>query len=163
MTWAPDGNWDDAPRSRRSRLAQQALSRVFAALRREGVGSRASRQDDVRARALADRILRDFPGHILPLGMVAMALVILLCTMPHVRDALPATGVVAPSRPVTSVVESGLRQRTAAMSDGLDALRAIVAPFSENACEGGAVPCKARDCCSEAPAGHDASAPFVKS
>lgn len=161
---------DDADRGaqgpRGRRFAHQVLMRVFVALRkegREGAGARTAHEDDARARALTDRILSDFPGHVLPLGLTALVLVFVVCTLPHLRDALPATGVLAASRPVTSIVESGLQQRTSAMSDGLDALRAIVAPFSAEACGSADMPCGSRDCCREAPADREACAPFVKS
>jgi hypothetical protein len=63
-------------------------------------------------------------------------LVVVVCaTFPLVRDVLPdATGGVQPT-PVATAVEAGLRQNGSAMSDGIQALRAIVGPFAAPAQE----------------------------
>jgi hypothetical protein len=58
--------------------------------------------------------------------------------------------------PVANVVESSLRARSAEMSDGLEALRAVVAPFAADAAPANEPREAVAPCC-------DAAAPFKRS
>ena len=108
MNWHIDGmgGLDGAGDGRRpSGRAQRALVRVLLALRGEATRCGAKSRDRARAEALADRIMLELPRSVLPLGIAAAV-------------------------PVSSVVERGIRENGAALSDGLGALREIVAPFA---------------------------------
>ncbi|MFM7259603.1 MAG: hypothetical protein ACKO3W_03270 [bacterium] len=87
-------------------------------------------RDARRAEILADRILADFPRRVLPIGLAAIAIVVLACLFPLVRDALPAAQLGAQPTPVAAALESGLRTQGEAMSEGIETLRAIVRPFA---------------------------------
>ncbi len=114
--------------------AQRILVRVLLALRSESkrppVGSTDAFRDDLRAETLADRIMLDFPHRVLPIGLAAVVLLVVFCSLPLVHDLLPASGMVAQSTPVAAVVESGLKERGADMSEGMNAIREIVLPFA---------------------------------
>lgn len=161
MTWQPS---DDAPgRGRRHHAggrAQRLLVRVLLALR--GEACRARRGDEARVQRLADRIMLDLPRRLVPLGGLACAALALACLMPLLRDALPATGVVAAPMPAMRVVESGVRSRSEAMNEGLGALRAAVAPFASVDAEGEAAEGPA-EAAVDAPKSAIAAAPFKKS
>ncbi len=129
---------DNARRSGQfSVKAQRVLVRVLLALRGEARRSPDPDFDTRRAEALADRILLDFPRRVLPLGLAALAAILLFCMLPFVRDTirqgsiLPSQ-VVAAEASMTSAVESGLRQRGSEMSDGFETLKAIVVPFASD-------------------------------
>jgi hypothetical protein len=131
VNWHIDGmgGLDGASEGRRpSGRAQRALVRVLLALRGEASRGGARSHDRARAEALADRIILELPRSVLPLGIAAGMIVFVVCTMPLMRDA------VAPADPgavpVSSVVERGIRENGAALSDGLGALREIIAPFA---------------------------------
>ena len=109
---------------------ERALVRVLLALRRETRVSPAPEHDERRAHALADLILSDFPRRVIPFGIAALVVIVLTCATPLVRDLAAEHGVAPGTTCAASVVESGLRGRTAEVSDGFDALRAVVAPFS---------------------------------
>lgn len=153
MSWrGPTDDLGDAPRGPSSR-AQRLLVRVLLALRREGSARCGS--DERRVQILADRIMVELPRRLIPIGATACAGLALACLMPLLRDALPATGVVAAPTPAASIVESGLRAQGEAINQGLDALRAAVAPFAAEEPEQ-APPV-------EAPKSAIAAAPFKKS
>ncbi len=131
MNWHIDGmgGLDGAGDGRRpSGRAQRALVRVLLALRGEATRCGAKSRDRARAEALADRIMLELPRSVLPLGIAAAVIVSVVCTMPLVRDAVAPAD--AGAVPVSSVVERGIRENGAALSDGLGALREIVAPFA---------------------------------
>lgn len=112
---------------------QRLLVRVLLALRGESRRTSSPARDARRAELLADRILADFPRRVLPIGLAAVAIVVLACSFPLVRDALPAAHLGAQSTPVATALESGLRTQGEAMSDGIEALRAIMTPFAGGA------------------------------
>ena len=115
--------------------AERLLVRVLLALRSEARRSANPSHDHERAEALASRIMAEFPRRVLPVGLAALLVVVVCATFPLVRDVLPdATGGVQPT-PVATAVEAGLRQNGSAMSDGIQALRAIVGPFAAPAQE----------------------------
>ena len=72
------------------------------------------------------------------------------------RDAI-AAGSDKQGSTVASVVESGLRNQGAALSDGIGALREVVAPFAGEGC-----PSAIENCPHDAPP-CDAAAPFSRS
>jgi hypothetical protein len=111
--------------------AERVLVRILLALRREARCSAGSAADARRAERLADVILSDFPRRVLPYGMAALVLITILCALPLVRDAAVANQLDgAGGTPVANVVESSLRSRGRTMSDGFEAIRAVVAPFA---------------------------------
>lgn len=116
---------DRAPSSR----AQRLLVRVLLSLRSEARSRPLSSRDRARAEVLADRIMLELPRSVLPLGIAAMFIVGVVCLMPLMRDALPS-GPEDRAAPVASVVEHGIRSQGAALSDGIRALREVVAPFA---------------------------------
>jgi len=126
------------PRPNASVRAQRLLVRVLLALRGESRRTSSPARDARRAELLADRILADFPRRVLPIGLAAVAIVVLACSFPLVRDALPTAHLGAQSTPVATALESGLRTQGAAMSDGIEALRAIMTPFAGGASNGSA-------------------------
>jgi hypothetical protein len=144
MTWGNDsrsnndaGRDDAAGRNGFSHRAERLLVRVLLALRREARHSSDRALDAQRAEDLADVILSDFPRRVIPFGIAALALITLVCSMPLLRDAM--VGVSDGSAavvPVANVVESSLRDHGAAMSDGIETIRAVVSPFAgESAAE----------------------------
>jgi hypothetical protein len=159
----------DAERSQASTRAQRLLVRVLLVLRGEVRRSSDPARDARRAEILADRILADFPRRVLPIGLAALAIVVLACSLPLLRDALPTAHLGAHATPVATALESGLRSRGEAMSDGIDALRTVIRPFagSEPVPSGLADPAAdpaADPYGSSTPPGSDeATAPFTKS
>jgi len=151
---SPDGE------RRFSQRAERVLVRVLLALRRE---ARPHSADSRRAEELADAILSDFPRRILPFGMAALAVIAVVCAAPLLRDLAVEHGVSSGGVCAVAVVESGLRGRSAEVSDGVDALRAVVAPFSPGLVGGAseALPEDARDESNALP--KEASAPFSRS
>ena len=158
-----DQQWSasETGRSGFSLRAERLLVRVLLVLRgeaRPGAGSVVGqRHDRRRAEELADIILTDFPRRVMPFGIAALAIIVVLCTMPLMRDLLAGSG----SRsggvaPVANVVESSLRARSAEMSDGLEALKAVVAPFASDATPNAEAREPVAPCC-------DAAAPFKRS
>lgn len=124
--------FDGTPSGERvSTRAQRALVRVLLALRGEARRSADSLADRARAEALADRIMLELPRSVLPLGLAAAMIVLVVCAMPLMRDAVAEESALA--TPVSSVVEQGFRANSAAISDGFDALREVVAPFAVEA------------------------------
>jgi ABC-2 type transport system ATP-binding protein len=84
------------------------------------------------AEALADRIMLEFPRRVLPLGLAALVALVIFCSLPLVRDAIGQGPVIVANTTMTTAVESGLRQRGSEMSDGIEALKAIVVPFTSD-------------------------------
>lgn len=110
--------------------AQRLLVRMLLALRRESRRTHDTDRDYERAELLANRIMAEFPRRVLPVGVAAMLVVVVFASFPLVRDVLPDAAGGAQPTPVATAVEAGLRQQGSAMSDGIQALRAIVGPFS---------------------------------
>jgi hypothetical protein len=141
--------------------AERILVRILLALRREARCSPDRDADARRAEALADVILSDFPRRVLPFGMAALVVITVLCALPLLRDAAVATqGAGASGSTVAHVVESSLRDRGRAMSDGIDAIRAVVAPFAPDTASD---PSSAPEAQPVVAPPADASAPFRKS
>lgn len=113
-----------------SMRAERLLVRVLLCLRRESRASADPDRDARRAEALADEILADFPRRVIPFGVAALAVIAVACAMPLMRDLAVKHGVSSEAVCATAVVETGLRGRTAEVSDGFEALRAVVAPFT---------------------------------
>ena len=136
--WENDESDANAPRGRGefSMRAHRMLVRVLLALRGEAKRSpdsdRDNRYDSLRAEALADRIMLEFPRRVLPLGLAALAALVIFCSLPLVRDAIGQGPVIVANTTMTNAVESGLRQRGSEMSDGIEALKAIVVPFTSD-------------------------------
>ena len=153
-TFEQDPHEFDADRGCFSQRAQRLLVRVLLALRSEARRSANPARDARRAEELADRILADFPRRILPLGMAAVVAIVIFCAVPLVHDAIPATDLQASNAPVADVVAAGLRNRTAAVSDGIQTMQTVLQPFASDSApaepERPAPPC-------------DAAAPFKKS
>lgn len=124
-----DGSWTPDPERARTSRAQRLLVRVLLSLRSEARSRPLSTHDRARAERLADRIMLELPRSVLPIGIAAAFIVGVVCLMPLVRDALPA-GAEGRAAPVASVVEHGIRSQGAALSDGIQALREVVAPFA---------------------------------
>ena len=143
--------------------AQRLLVRVLLALRGESRRSASPAREARRAELLADRILADFPRRVLPIGLAAVAIVVLACSFPLVRDALPAAHLGAQSTPVATALESGLRTQGAAMSDGIEALRAIMTPFAGGASNAAAPGAEAAIDESSEVSPEAAAAPFTQS
>jgi len=139
-----------------SSRAQRLLVRVLLALRSEARSRPHSLSDRARAEALADRIMLELPRSVLPIGIAALFIVGVVCLMPIMRDAI-AAGSDKQGSTVASVVESGLRNQGAALSDGIGALREVVAPFAGEGC-----PSALENCPHDAPP-CDAAAPFSRS
>ena len=127
----PDSNPDSNPDSTRrpSSRAQRLLVRVLLALRCEARSRPHSSYDRSRAEALADRIMLELPRSVLPIGLAALFIVGVVCLMPLMRDAI-AHSTEQRATPVASVVEHGIRSQGAALSDGFQTLREVVAPFA---------------------------------
>ncbi|MFM7133638.1 MAG: hypothetical protein ACKO0W_04910 [Planctomycetota bacterium] len=111
--------------------AHRLLVRVLLALRGEVRRSDNPLADEARVQLLADRIMREIPRRVIPVGLAALVVVGAFCAMPLVRDVIehgaddqPAAATVA------STVERGLRERGRAMSDGFAELRQVVEPLS---------------------------------
>lgn len=151
--WMPGPS---APEPSGSSRAQRLLVRVLLALRSEARCRPHSVGDHARAEALADRIMLELPRSVLPIGLAALFIVGVVCLMPIMRDAI-AAGSEQRTSTVASVVESGIRSRSAALSDGIGAIRDVVAPFA-----GEARPQDADASAAEAPP-CDAAAPFSRS
>lgn len=149
-SWSPDP--DRAPTSR----AQRLLVRVLLSLRSEARSRPFSANDRARAERLADRIMLELPRSVLPIGIAAAFIVGVVCLMPLMRDALPA-GAEGRAAPVASAVEHGIRSQGAALSDGIQALREVAAPFAA-----GEVPLRESASDVDAPP-PDATAPFSRS
>lgn len=113
-----------------STRTQRLLVQVLLALRGEARRSPGSAHDRARAEALADRILLQFPRRVLPIGAAALVALVVYSAMPLVRDALPGAGIVEREQPVAEVLETGLRERSGAIGDGLEALGALVVPLA---------------------------------
>ena len=95
--------------------------------------------------------------------LAAVAIVVLACSFPLVRDALPAAHLGAQSTPVATALESGLRTQGAAMSDGIEALRAIMTPFAGGASNAAAPGAEAAIDESSEVSPEAAAAPFTQS
>jgi len=126
--WHESSN--DSGRGGPSVRAERLLVRVLLALRSEARRSTNLCHDHQRAEALASRIMAEFPRRVLPVGLAAMLVVVVCTSFPLVRDVLPDAAGGAQPTPVATAVEAGLRQQGSAMSDGIEALRAIVGPFA---------------------------------
>jgi len=158
MRASDDDSFGQSGRSGFSLRAERLLVRVLLALRREARPTDSARSQR-RAEELADIILTDFPRRVLPFGIAALVIIAVACSLPLLRDlARGDSGIVAAS-PAVLTVESGIRQKGAAMSDGLDALRTMVAPFASDAAT--AEPAPGME--DRAPTPCDARAPFSKS
>jgi len=157
---------NDDPQNRRSIgrsgfsvRAERLLVRALLSLRGEARRSNDPTADRRRAEELADVILADFPRRILPIGLAALVVIILVCSMPLLRDALSGSASSGSNAaPAAYAVERGIRTQGAVVGDGLDAIRSMVAPFAPDATP------------AEAPAGEgvctppsDAAAPYKKS
>ncbi len=134
MTWSGDHEGDglDGARSGRSGFslrAERLLVRVLLVLRREAKPSESARSRQ-RAEELADLILTDFPRRVLPFGIAALVIIAIVSAMPLVRDLAKGDSGMVAAAPAAYSVESGIRQRGAAVSDGIDAIRTMVAPFA---------------------------------
>jgi len=158
MSWDGTSSGSRGPSPRARRL----LVRVLGALRCEA----RCKADERRVEDLADRIMLALPRQLLPLGALSCAVLALCCAMPFLHDALPATGIVDAPAPAAEAVESGLRAQGSVMTDGLETLRAAVAPFAASAADAygsdgtGAV---ADDSAAAAPTSVIAAAPYKKS
>ena len=124
-----DGSSMSGPDGSPSSRAQRLLVRVLLSLRSEARARPLSSHDRARAELLADRIMLELPRSVLPLGIAAVFIVGVVCLMPLMRDALPS-GPEDRAAPVASVVEHGIRSQGAALSDGIQALREVAAPFA---------------------------------
>jgi hypothetical protein len=109
--------------------AHRILVRVLLALRRETRSGPDAMRDAARAEILADRIMRELPRSVLPVGVAALLAATAYCALPLLHDALRASGAVETPVPMTQVVESGLRERGAALGDGMQVLGTLVAPL----------------------------------
>ncbi len=118
--------------------SQRLLVRILLALRRETRPGRDAMRDAARAELLADRIMRELPRSVLPVGLAALLGLTAYCALPFLHDFLRATGAVEAPAPMTRVVESGLRERGAALGDGIEVLGSIVAPLIGDAPREGA-------------------------
>jgi len=126
-------NWSGSE-GRFSQRAERLLVRVLLALRREARTSDDRVRDQRRAEELADVILSDFPRRVIPLGMAAVAVILVVCSMPLLRDMFAAHRASGQAeRSAVLIVESGLRTHGAEVGDGIDALRSVVAPFASEA------------------------------
>lgn len=113
-----------------SSRTQRLLVDVLLALRGEARRSPDAALDRARAESLADQILSNFPRRVLPIGAAALVALVVFSAMPLVRDALPGAGLVEAEVPVASIMEASLRERGSAIGDGLEAIGAIVVPFT---------------------------------
>lgn len=135
MTLGPSGLPDDfdADPDRGAQPSQRLLVRVLLALRGEARRGADPMRDAARAEALADRIMRELPRSVVPLGLAAMLALGTYCVLPFLHDALRASGAVESPVPATHVVASGLREQGAALGDGMQVLGTIVAPLISDA------------------------------
>lgn len=158
MTSFPDdGEFGPTGRSGFSLRAERLLVRVLLALRREAKPSDRARSQR-RAEELADIILTDFPRRVLPFGIAAIAIIAIVCSLPFLRDVAQGDAGIVAASPAVLTVESGIRQQGAAVSDGIDAIRSMVAPFASDAA--GTDPAAGED---RVTPPSDARAPFSKS
>lgn len=123
------GAWTPDPERQPSSRAQRMLVRVLLSLRSEARARPHSASDRARAEALADRIMLELPRSVLPIGLAALFIVGVVCLMPLMRDAV-AEGTEQRTMPVASVMEHGIRSQGAALSDGFQTIREVVAPFA---------------------------------
>lgn len=149
---------EQSGRSGFSLRAERLLVRVLLVLRREAKPSDGARSRQ-RAEELADIILSDFPRRVLPFGIAALVIIAIISAMPLLRDIAKGDSGMVAAAPAAFTVESGIRQRGAAVSDGIDAIRTMVAPFAAEG-TGGDSPA-ASDERTTPPS--DARAPFSKS
>ncbi len=156
----PSDPFRDDSRRGISDSAQRLLVRALLALRGEARVQHDSSVEHERAQRLADRILLEFPRRVLPIGIAALIAVVVIGAMPLLRDALPHTGIVTTDDAAVTIVESGLRERSAAMNDGFEAIRSIAVPFSAVPFATEAPRAKPKH---ELPADASANAPFKKS
>lgn len=126
-----EGPWSG--REGGSLRSQRLLVRILLALRRESRAGGDAMRDAARAELLADRIMRELPRSVVPVGVAALLGLSAYCALPFLHDFLRATGAVEVPAPMTRVVESGLRERGAALGDGLEVLGSIVAPLIADA------------------------------
>jgi hypothetical protein len=152
-----DGEFGPTGRSGFSLRAERLLVRVLLALRREARPSDRARSQQ-RAEELADLILTDFPRRVLPFGIAAIAIIAIVCSLPLLRDVAQGDAGIVAASPAVLTVESGIRQRGAAVGDGIDAIRTMVAPFASDSA---GVDSAASDAVAAPPC--DARAPFSKS
>lgn len=145
-------------RSGFSLRAERLLVRVLLVLRREAKPSDGARSRQ-RAEELADIILSDFPRRVLPFGIAALVIIAIISLMPIVRDIAKGDSGMVAAAPAAFTVESGIRQRGAAVSDGIDAIRTMVAPFATET-TGGDSPATSDE---RVTPPSDARAPFSKS
>jgi len=134
--WRGERHDDREPigRSGFSVRAERLLVRVLLALRGEARRSSDPVAERLRAEELADVILADFPRRILPIGIAALVAILLICSMPLLRDAFAAQGPGgASASPAAFAVEQGIRAQGAVVGDGLEAIRSVVAPFAPEA------------------------------
>ena len=122
-------------RSGFSLRAERLLVRVLLALRCETKRSTAAdqRRAEQRAEELADVILADFPRRVIPFGIAALALIAILCSLPLARDIWISRQSDGTSASAALVVEHGIRSRGEVVSDGLETLRSVIAPFAADA------------------------------
>lgn len=114
--------------------AHRLLVRVLLALRGEARRSDNPLADEARVQLLADRIMREIPRRVIPVGLAALVVVGAFCAMPLVRDLIEhGADDRTSAATVASTVERGLRERGRAMSDGFAELRQVVAPLSGSA------------------------------
>ncbi|MFZ9880586.1 MAG: hypothetical protein ACO3QC_04210 [Phycisphaerales bacterium] len=142
------------PNSGFSVRAQRVLVRVLLTLRSEARRSADPAFDAMRAEALAERIMRELPRSVLPVGLCALALVTLVCLIPIARDYMPRREA---QTSAAQQVESSIRAQGAAVNAGLGALRAVVAPFTSDAAP------DTEERSTAAPEGAVAVAPFKRS
>lgn len=145
-------------RSGFSLRAERLLVRVLLMLRREAKSSDSVRSRQ-RAEELADIILSDFPRRVLPFGIAALVIIAIIASLPLLRDYAKGDAGMVAAAPAALTVESGIRQRGAAVSDGIDAIRTMVAPFAAESA--GADAATGSDERATPPC--DARAPFSKS
>lgn len=145
-------------RSGFSLRAERLLVRVLLMLRREAKPSESARSRQ-RAEELADIILSDFPRRVLPFGIAALVIIAIVAAMPLLRDYAKGDSGMVAAAPAAFTVESGIRQRGAAVGDGIDAIRTMVAPFAADSA--GAEAATSSDERVAPPS--DARAPFSKS
>lgn len=147
-------------RSGFSLRAERLLVRVLLALRGETRRSSIAdqRRAEQRAEELADVILADFPRRVIPFGIAALAVIAILCSLPLARDIWISRQSDGASASAALVVEHGIRSRGEVVSDGIETLRSVIAPFAgdtESPRSSGPSPAEALPC--------DAAAPFKRS
>jgi hypothetical protein len=123
-------SFTDDERHDLSTRAHRLLVRVLLCLRGEARRSDNPLADEVRVQLLADRIMREIPRRVIPVGIAALVVVGAFCATPLVRDAIEHRDAAGARATVASVLEQGIRERGQTMSDGLSELRQAVAPLS---------------------------------